>query len=59
MKIINANEFDIHINEDITEGLIKLLDYLKTVNEEKTVVFDKGTYYLDSEKCKKYMISAY
>lgn len=56
MKIINANEFDIHINEDITEGLIKLLDYLKTVNEEKTVVFDKGTYYLDSEKCKKYML---
>lgn len=56
MKIINANEFDIHINEDITEGLIKLLDYLKTVDEEKTVVFDKGTYYIDSEKCKKYML---
>ena len=56
MKIINANEFDIHINEDITEGLIKLLDYLKTVDEKKTVTFDKGTYYLDSEKCKQYML---
>lgn len=56
MKIINANEFDIHINEDITEGLIKLFDYLQTVTEDKTVVFDKGTYYIDSEKCKKYML---
>lgn len=56
MKIINANEFDIHINEDITEGLIKLLDYLKTVDEKKTVTFDKGTFYLDSEKCKQYML---
>lgn len=56
MKIIYANEFDIHINEDITGGLIKLLDYLKTIDEEKTVIFDNGTYYLDSEKCKKYML---
>lgn len=56
MKRINVSEFNIKANEDITENLIKLLDYLKTVNEEKIVVFDKGTYYLDSEKCKKYML---
>ncbi len=56
MKTINANEFDIRTNEDITENLIKLFDYLKTVDEDKTVIFEKGTYYLDSEKCKKYML---
>ena len=56
MKTVYADKFDIHINEDITEGLAKLLNYLKTVDEEKTVIFEKGTYYIDSEKCKKYML---
>ena len=56
MKTVYAGKFDIHINEDITEGLAKLLNYLKTVDEEKTVIFEKGTYYIDSEKCKKYML---
>ena len=56
MKIINASDFNIHSNEDITESLINLLDFLKTVDEEKTVIFEQGTYYLDSEKCKKYML---
>ncbi|WP_178666559.1 right-handed parallel beta-helix repeat-containing protein [uncultured Eubacterium sp.] len=56
MKTIYASEFNIGTNEDITQGLIKLLDYLKTVDDEKTVIFDKGTYYIDSKKCKKYML---
>ena len=56
MKTIYASEFNIGTNEDITQGLIKLLDYLKTVDDDKTVIFDKGTYYIDSEKCKKYML---
>ncbi len=56
MKTVYAGKFDIHINEDITEGLAKLLNYLKTVDKEKTVIFEKGTYYIDSEKCKKYML---
>ena len=29
---------------------------MKTIDEEKTVIFDKGTYFLDSEKCKKYTL---
>lgn len=53
MKIIKAPEFNIFPNEDITENLVELFEYLKTIDEEKTVVFDKGTYYIDSEKCKK------
>lgn len=56
MKTVYAGDFDICTNEDITEKLIRLFDYLKTVDEDKTVVFEKGTYYIDSEKCKKYML---
>ena len=57
MKTVWAKDFDIHTNEDITEKLFGLFDYLKTIDEEKTVIFDKGTYFLDSEKCKKYRLS--
>lgn len=56
MKTVCAHEFDIRTNEDITENLIRLVDYIKTVDGKKTVVFEKGTYYIDSEKCKKYML---
>ena len=56
MKTVYAGEFDICTNEDITKQLINLFDYLKTVDEDKTVVFEKGTYYIDSEKCKKHML---
>lgn len=56
MKTVWAKDFDIHTNEDITEKLFGLFDYLKTIDEEKTVIFDKGTYFLDSEKCKKYTL---
>ena len=56
MKTVYAGEFDICTNEDITKQLISLFDYLKTVDEDKTVVFEKGTYYIDSEKCKKHML---
>ena len=56
MKTIYAKDFDICTNEDITKQLIGLFDFLQTIDDEKTVIFDKGTYYIDSEKCKKYML---
>lgn len=56
MKIINASQFNVFPNEYITEKLINLFNYLKTVDEDKTVIFDEGTYYIDSEKCNKYML---
>ncbi len=56
MKIINASEFGIAQGKDITEELIKLFSFIKTVDGEKTVVFEKGTYYIDSEKCEKHML---
>lgn len=56
MKYIHASEFEILSNKNITENLIRLFDYLRTADEEVTVNFDKGTYYIDSKKCNKYML---
>ncbi|MGN1118131.1 MAG: right-handed parallel beta-helix repeat-containing protein [Acutalibacteraceae bacterium] len=56
MNIIHASEFGIAANEDITEKLAKLIAYVKHIDGEKTVVFEKGTYYIDSGKCKKHML---
>ena len=56
MKTINASEFNILPGKDITENLITLITHLKETQGEKTVVFEKGTYFLDSEKCEKHML---
>lgn len=53
MIYIKAEDFSIAPDSYITEGLIAMLDSLKGVKEEKTVIFPKGTYYIDSERCKK------
>ena len=44
MEIIKASSFGILPNEDITEKLCELTEKLKEKDNEKTVVFDKGTY---------------
>ncbi|MGN0469247.1 MAG: right-handed parallel beta-helix repeat-containing protein [Acutalibacteraceae bacterium] len=56
MKIIHASEFGIATNEDITEKLDELLSYIRSIDGEKTVTFEKGIYYIDSEKCEKHML---
>lgn len=56
MKTIYAKDFDIKPEEYITDNLIKLFDHIKTIDENITVIFDKGIYYIDSEKCNKYML---
>ena len=56
MKIVHASDFGIKSNCDITEMLKELLSYLKTVDGETTVIFEKGTYYIDSEKCEKHIL---
>lgn len=53
MGTVSASKFGIVPDKDITEQLNGLMSYLKTVDGEKTVVFEKGTYYIDSEKCEK------
>ena len=52
MKIFNAADFDIVPNEDISEKLAEFISALKAEDGEKTAVFDSGTYYIDSKRCK-------
>lgn len=56
MKSINAADLGICPDKDITEQLFALLESLKNISEEKTVCFSQGTYFIDSEKCKKHML---
>lgn len=56
LKIFNAADFGIVPNEDISEKLAEFISALKAEDEEKTAVFDSGTYYIDSKRCKEYML---
>lgn len=56
MKTIYASEFGILPGEEITENLTRLLKSISGNNDEKTVVFDRGTYYVDADKCEKRML---
>ena len=56
MKILNAADYGISPEKDITLKLIDLIDAAKQIGGEKTIHFETGTYYIDSEKCKKYML---
>lgn len=53
---ISAEKFDIKPGQDISEKLNRLCSYLKSVDGDKTVLFEKGTYYIDSNKCEKQML---
>ena len=56
MNIVNATDWGIYPDHDITEKLFELIEALKNISEEKTVCFSEGTYFIDSEKCKKHML---
>lgn len=56
MHIINAADWGIYPDSDITENLFALIEALKNTSEEKTVCFSQGTYFLDGEKCQKHML---
>lgn len=56
MTIVKAADYGIKPNCDITEQLIDLSEKLKNIDGEKTVTFEKSTYYIDSKKCKKYIL---
>lgn len=51
--IINVKDFGISSGEDITEKLAALIKTLSLKSEVKTVVFEKGQYYFDAEKCQE------
>lgn len=56
MKTLNAREFNIMPGSEISAALCDMLDKISRMDGEKTVVFEKGTYYINSENCKKYML---
>lgn len=49
-------DFGIFPGEDITKGLTQLFKELACCQEPKKIVLEKGTYYIDSKKCNKYML---
>lgn len=57
MTVIHASDFEIAADKDVTRELAKLFSYARKIDGEKTVVFEKGVYYIDSEKCEKYMLN--
>lgn len=56
MQIINAADFGIFPENDITEKLSEIIAYSATVSGEKVIHFTEGRYYLNSEKCQKKMM---
>lgn len=56
MTTINAKDFNINPNKDITVNLAKLISRLSSIDGEKNVIFEKGTYYISSDKCEKHML---
>lgn len=50
---IYANEFGVEPNKNVALDICELLDCLKNYNGHNTVIFDKGTYYIDSNNIKQ------
>ena len=49
--IIKAVEHGIKPDCEVSEKLNALLSSLAEADEEKTLVFEKGEYYISAEKC--------
>lgn len=56
MKTFHAVDYNIKPGCEITVALCALIEKIAGTDGEKSVRFEKGTYYIDSEKCKKYML---
>ncbi len=54
MTEIYATKYNVKPNEDISRQLVKILADMEKIDGEKTLVFENGTYYIDSEKCEKH-----
>lgn len=53
--IINAKDFGVVPNKDVTKELEKLVESLKG-DEEKNIVFDEGDYFISSSRLKSRML---
>ena len=49
-----AKDYGIMPNMDASKGLIKLFNDLQKASENKEVIFEKGTYYINSKNCEKH-----
>lgn len=56
MTILNAADYGVIPGRDITVELMYLIECAKNTDGEKTICFQSGQYYLDSEKCRQYML---
>lgn len=57
MTPIYAADFGICPDRDVTKELTALMAHLKTIDGEKTVILEKGTYFIDSAKCEEPMLT--
>ncbi len=55
MKTLNAAEYGVLPGKEIAKQLAQLFDEAKK-SECEVISFDPGTYYINSEKCRKYML---
>lgn len=55
MKTLNAAEYGVLPEKEIAYQLAQLLDEAKKSKYEK-ISFNPGTYYINSENCRKYML---
>lgn len=53
--MINAENFGIIPEKEISQDLVKMFIYIRENNCHE-VIFQKGTYYIDSDECQKYML---
>lgn len=51
-----AKDFGIIPNEEVAENLSKALNEMSKIDGEKTLIFEKGTYLLDADKCEGKML---
>ncbi len=51
-----AKNYGIQSGEDISEKLVEIFIDIQNTQGEKTLFFEKGTYYFDSEKCEKHKL---
>lgn len=56
MKIIHASDYGIKSEKEISKELSKLFEYARITDGEKTVVMEKGVYFIDSRNCEKHML---
>ncbi len=49
-----ASKYNVKPNEDISKQLVEIFSDMEKIEDEKTLIFENGTYYIDSEKCQKH-----